>query len=113
MQHDVHVAVHGARQSGDAGEVSHRRAADRCRIEHAVPNHAKTARALGHEHRPVGQEREAPGELELVGDDRDLDVLAFRRVVEHRLRRQRPLDEARGRDRNAVVERHLLLAEQA
>jgi len=61
MQHEVHVAVHSARQPRLAGrECSW--TGDGFRVELAVLDHANIALALGHEHRAVGQERHAERE---------------------------------------------------
>ena len=80
MERDLHVAVHGARQAGLAGEVRRRAAGYRLRVELAVADDSQLAGALGHEHRAVRVEkRESPGELQSRRHDHDANALALGR----------------------------------
>ena len=110
MERDVHVAVHGTRQSGLTGEVACRSAGYRLGIEHAVAHHAQLTGAFGDEHRAVGCERDRPREFQCLRHHHDADALTLAGVELHRLVRQRPVGEASRCDRDASLERHRLLA---
>jgi hypothetical protein len=57
-------------------------AGNRIGREHAAAHDAEAALDFGDQHVAVGQERQAPGMREGLGDDRDADAgVAFRRVV--------------------------------
>ena len=80
------------------------------RIEHAVADRAHLSAALGHEHLAVGKERLAPRPLQAARVDDDADVLAFGRVIDDGLVRQRRYPDAVRRDRDAVSEFHAVAA---
>ena len=88
MKHDVHQAVHRARQPGLAGAVVRRHAGDRLRIELAVADDAQLPHPLGDEHGAVGQPRHAVRIRQTLGDDDDADPLPFAGVVDKRARRR-------------------------
>ena len=102
MQRDVHEP----RQPLGA-HLGH--AGDGLCVELAGADHAQRSGALRDEDGVVRDERETPRPREPARDDRDLDVLAFGRLVAHGRRRQRRLAEPLRRHGNVVAERHLLL----
>ena len=112
MERDVHVTVHGARQTGLAREECFWTARYRIGIELVVAQHADVALALGHEHRAVGQERQRERKRQRLGHHGDANVLTLARRVVERPVAERLAHEPLRRYRYARAEWNVLLGDR-